>query len=179
MFIQARGHKFPDLPEYDRTGKELFLETSDSVNPNTKFIGFTGRMHFSRAGISAPNDLTTGRPVEWLPLIQKTTAFGTGLDNQNQFGSALEGSGSVTFANDGDFWKSRYDKLTFENQRCFIYIWNRTLPITEATLIYKGRVVAKRWTSSTVSFDLKDQLNQLRVKNILKNRDVFLLLILL
>lgn len=147
---------------FDRDAMVLYLRTSDSVNPNGKFISATFKLFFSNVPVRKPHDLSTGFDVEWIGQVESTSDFGFELDNQNQFGLALEGSGNIVLKNDHNFWDDRYDKLTFSNQRCFIYSWTRTLPITEAKLIYRGRIQGKSWSQDKVRFELKDFLNELR-----------------
>lgn len=148
---------------HDRQGRTIYLRTSDSSHPNGRFIGATFRLFFSDApGVRAPNDLATGFPVEWVNLLKDTSQFGVELDNQNQLGMAIEGSGSVNFYNDRDFWAPIFDKYYFENKRCLIYSWSRNLPISEAKIIYRGRVDSKSYTDAQVSFSLKDLLGELK-----------------
>lgn len=148
----------------DRPTSTLYLRTSDSSNPNGKFIACTTRFFFSNFPVRQPWDLSTGFSVPWLPMLKSTSQFGVGLDNTNLLGFALEGSGSITLHNDQTFWASKYDKYFFEGQQCYVYSWNRTLQITEAKLIYQGRVESKSYSTSAVSLSLKDQLSALRSK---------------
>jgi hypothetical protein len=147
---------------HDRSAKILYLRTSDSVNPSAKFISMTFRMFFSMSGRNLPNDLSAGFDVHWLPLLKGTSDFGVEVDNQYQIGTAIEGTGKLQFFNDQSFWAPIYDKLYFENQRAFVYSWNPLLPVTEAKLIYRGRVQKKTYTPTQVSFDLQDVMNELR-----------------
>jgi len=147
---------------HDRANGILYLRTSDSVNPSGKFLTVTFRLHFSKGGRNLPHDLVTGFDVHWYPMLKDTSDFGVELDNQNQLGSAIEGSGSVQLFNDQDFWRPIYDKYYFENQRAYVYSWSPALPISEAKLIYKGRVVGKSYTPSQITFKLQDMLAELR-----------------
>lgn len=146
----------------DRFNKILYVQTSDSVNPNNHFMAVFFTLFFSNIPVRIPYDLSTGFDVEWLPYIKDTSEFGFELDNQDQLGVAIEGSGQIRFSNEQSFWKPIYDKLYFENQKVFIYSWNRLLPISEAKLIYRGRIEAKTYTSTEVSFKLKDVINELK-----------------
>lgn len=148
----------------DRPTSTLYLRTSDSSNPNGKFIACTTRFFFSNFPVRQPWDLSTGFSVPWLPMLKSTSQFGVGLDNTNLLGFALEGSGSITLHNDQTFWASKYDKYFFEGQQCYVYSWNRTLPITEAKLIYQGRVESKGYSDNQITISLKDQLAALRSK---------------
>ncbi len=147
----------------DRNAKTLYVWAAGGVNPNSLFIGLIYRLFFSNVGgVYQPNDLSTGFAVEWVPLLSASSSFGVSLDTHYQLGVAIEGSGSVSFFNDQTFWANRYDKVYFENQRVFIYSWNRALPITEAKIIYRGRIESKQFDETMVTFNLKDFLNELR-----------------
>lgn len=146
----------------DRSAGYLYLRTLDSTNPNSKFEACTFKLFFCNKPVRAPWDLGTGYDIDWSGDLNSTSEFGVELDNRFQFGLALEGEGTIELRNNRAFWQSRYDKLTFENQRVFIYSWNRQLPITEAKLIYRGRIQGKTWTPDTITFQLKDFLNELR-----------------
>jgi hypothetical protein len=147
----------------------LYLQTSDSANPNGKFIAVTQRLFFSNAPLSLPYDLSTGTDVEWLPMIKDTSEFGVELDTKDQLGIAIEGKGSIKFHNDFAYWQPRYEKLTFENQRVFIYSYSRGLPANQAKLLYRGRITAKTYSNTEVSFTLNDVLNELRASPVLPN----------
>lgn len=146
----------------DRDANILYLRTASSVNPNGRFIGMTFQMFFSNVALIAPHDLASGVEVEWLPMLEPDSDFGVELDNQNQLGVAIEGSGTIKFKNDQSFWATIFDRYYFENQRAMIYSWNRHLPITQAKIIYRGRVQGKSYTPQQVSFQLKDFINELR-----------------
>jgi hypothetical protein len=147
---------------YDESASILYLRASGSGNPNARFITLTEKNFYSNNGVKASFDLSIGHDVYWLPMLSDTSDFTLELDNQNQIGVAIEGSGSIRFFNDQDYWKSRFDKLTWENQRIFVYSWNRSLEITQAKLLFRGRVVGKAWTPTNVSFSCKDLINELR-----------------
>lgn len=147
---------------HDRTNSILYLRTTDSVNPSGKFLSVTFRLFFCKGGRNLPHDLATGFDVHWYPMLKDTSDFGVELDNQNQLGSAIDGSGSVQLVNDQAFWRPIYDKYYFENQRAYVYSWSPHLPITEAKLIYKGRVSGKSYTPTQISFKLQDMLAELR-----------------
>lgn len=146
----------------DTENNVLYLRTSGSVNPNSRFIALTERLFFSNVGVKAPHDLSTGFDVYWRPLLRNTSDFGVELDNQNFLGFALEGSGSISFVNEKSYWQPRFDKLYFENKKVQVYSWHREMPITEAKLIYVGRIQEKRYSREAISFTLKDSFNQLR-----------------
>lgn len=162
--VASLGAITPGDYYHDRTNSILYLETSDSADPNGKFIVAEVKFFFSNAGVNAPNDFSTGFEVHWLPYLRPLSQFANTLDNQNQIGFAIEGTGSISFFNDQSFWKSRYDKYFFENKICKIYSWNSSLPFSEAKLIYRGRIQEKSWSSTQITFRLKDFINELRAE---------------
>jgi len=160
--VSSLGGVVANTYYWDRQAGILYVRTSDSVNPNTKFVVIECQFFFSNVSIHLPHDLASGFDVNWRGLLNGTSDFGFELDNQNQFGLALEGSGSVNFVNDKDFWSPVYDKLTFENKKCLVYSYSRNLPITEAKLLYRGVVEKKSWSDNSVKLTLKDALNEIR-----------------
>lgn len=149
---------------FDRENSVLYCRASDDSNPNGRFIALVFKNFYSTpSGIVAlPHDLNEGFAVEWLPLLKDTSDFGVELDNQNQLGQAIEGSGSMKLINDREYWNPRFDKLYFENQKVELYSWTRTLPATEAKLLFRGFVVERNYSEAAIDFKLKDNLNALR-----------------
>lgn len=148
----------------DRTNRILYLQASDSSNPNSRFIACTVQLFFSNAsGVAIPYDLNTGFDIDWLPYVQDVSQFQISLDNQYQMGDAIQGTGNLVLLNDQSYWPTLFDKVYFENQNVYIYSWHRNLPITQAQLLYKGRIYAKKYTATDITFSVKDLLSQLNV----------------
>ena len=82
---------------YDRYEEVLYVQTSDSTNPNSKFVVATVVYFFANHPIKTAYDLSTGYDVFWAPLITGLAKFGVELDNQDQIGLALEGSGCLLY----------------------------------------------------------------------------------
>lgn len=146
----------------DRDNQILYLKTSASDNPNSRFFSLTYKLFFSNIPITLPHDLNTGDEVYFEPMIKSTSTFGVEIDTYNQTSDAIEGSGSLTLHNDNDFWVKNYDKLIFENKECSIYSHNRDLEISEAKLLFKGFVEKRSYSKESISFNLKDLLSQLK-----------------
>lgn len=147
---------------HDRANEKLYLRTSDSVNPNGKFLALVFKNFYANVPVSAPYDLSTGYRVDWYPYLRSNSEYGVEIDNKNLIGFAIEGSGKVDFVNEQSYWKPIFDKWTFENGKVLVYSWNRDLAITEAKLVYRGRIQAKDYAPLVVSFTLKDLINELR-----------------
>lgn len=153
----------------DRENKVLYLRTTGSDNPNGRFLVLTLKMFFSNAPVVLPHDLSTGFDVSWEPMIKSTSTFGVEMDTVSQTSEAIEGSGTLTLHNDSAFWRSNFDKLTFENKPCFIYSHNRQLAANEAKLIFRGLVEKKAYSPTQVQFSLKDLLSELKAPVALAN----------
>lgn len=147
---------------HDRDNLKLYLQTSGSTHPNGEFITIRFYEHFSNAGITAPTNLSSGDEVYWRPLLKATSDFGNELDNEEQLGFAIEGSGQVSLFNDPDYWRMRFELVIWDQQPVEVWSWNRGLDFSEAKLIYKGKIVGKTFSPQGVTFKLKDQLLALR-----------------
>jgi len=150
---------------YDKANTTLYLQASDSSNPNSRFLVATLNLFFADAPITLPYNfpLTGGYEVMWEPMLRSTSEFGVGIDTINQTSEAIEGSGSLTLNNDFDFWPKNFDKLSFENQPVYVYSYHRDLDsYSEAQLIYKGNVEKKSYGKETITFQLKDKFAVLR-----------------
>lgn len=154
---------------HDRSAKRIYLEASDSSNPNSRYLVGIVRLFLSNLPVTLPNDFDAGYEVYFEPVIEPSSLFGVEIDTINNNGEAIEGSGSLNILNDFDFWKSNFDKLTFENQRCFMYSFNRDLPLTEMKKIFKGTIQDKKYAGNKITFTLKDQLSEIRTDIILPN----------
>jgi hypothetical protein len=146
----------------DRDNKILYLRTTGSDNPNSRFLVLTQKLFFSTGPIVLPHDLASGNEVQFEPTIKSTSLFGVSIDTINQTSEAIEGSGTLTLYNDSDFWPKNFDKLVLENQSCFIYSHNRDLLPSEAKLIFQGVIEKKAYTPAQIQLSLKDLLSQLQ-----------------
>lgn len=146
---------------FDDKNQFLYIRTTDDSNPNSKFIAVIFQNFYSNDGFKGEYDLNTGKQVYWRPLISGTSDFGFELDTK-QIGSTVESQGSITFLNDQSYWSSRYDKLVWENKSVTIYAGSPDIDVTEFQKIFKGKIVDRSWTDTTVTFKLKDQFFNLR-----------------
>jgi len=147
---------------YDHATKTLYVHTAGSDNPNGRFIVLRQKLCFSNVPVVLPHDLDDAEEVPFLPLLLSSSQFGVSIDVVEQTSEAVEGSGSVTFVNDQDFWPANYDKWFFENQECLIYSYHRDLEPSEAKLLFKGKVEKRSYSPSQVGFQLKDQFAEIR-----------------
>ncbi len=146
---------------HDRTNKRIYLRASDSSNPNSKFIVIAVRFYFSNNPIVLPHDFDEGYEVFFEPLIQGNSDFGVEIDTINNSSEAIEGSGTLSLRNDFDFWPANFDKLSFENQDCYLYSYNRELNLDQLKKLFRGKIYDKKYSNQTISFQVRDQLAKL------------------
>jgi hypothetical protein len=149
---------------HDRAAGVLYLRASDSSNPNSRFLVMAEGLYFSNVGISAPYDHGTwgGYEVYYRDGLESTSEFGVELDTENQLGEALEGTGTFSFMNDQEYWRPVFEKKSFSNGRAYAYSWNRDLPITEAKILYRGKISGKTYDEKKITFTLVDGIVELR-----------------
>jgi hypothetical protein len=156
---------------YDRDNNTLYLQATDSSNPNSRFLVVTIKNYFANSPQKLAHDLSTGYDVYWHPFIDNLSKYGVELDNSDQVGVALEGTGKLSMINDRDFWDNRYDRLTWENQECKVYSWSPTLDPSDAKLIFQGVVNTKSYNDKKIVLTLKDRLINLRQDFVLENME--------
>lgn len=148
---------------YDRSIGSIYVRTSDSSAPDGKFMTAIFRMFFSNIPVTAPHDLATGFDVYWLPLVTDQSAFTYEIESANAFlGVSVSNTSEIKLINDRTFWDSLYDSVSFESHLVLVYSWERTMPITQASLLYKGNVSTRKYSASAVSFQVRDFLDEMR-----------------
>ncbi len=146
----------------DRTNDILYVRTSDDSHPNSKFMSVIVQFFFSNVPATFPHDLDSGFEVFWEPVLKPGSDFGNNIDTINQVGESIDGSGNLQLINDNTFWLENFDRWTFDNKKCYIYSYNKNLPLSEAQILFKGFVVDKKYTATGISFPLKDEFTELR-----------------
>jgi len=150
---------------HDRKGGYLYARTADSAHPDARFLALVFRNFFANVPVNAPHDAPVGAgfDVEWMPYLEDDSVFAVEIENSKSLlGLAISSSSQVRLKNDREYWDTRYDKITYESHRLFLYSWSRGLPITQAKLVYKGRIEKKKYDEKYLTFDLKDFLDELR-----------------
>ena len=159
---------------YDRQAGYLYAWCSASANPDAVFMSVLHRYYFSNLPATAPHDLSTGYEVYWLPLLDGGSEFTFEIENSKQLlGVGIASASGIKLLNDRAFWDPIYDFVTFESQGVWIYSWNRQLPITEAKLIYRGKVTKRTYSDGGVSFELRNYLDDLRAPVSLTTMDQY------
>lgn len=146
----------------DRAANILYLRTSDSANPNGKFISVFVTFFFSNEPIVLPYDLDAGLDIYWEPLIKSTSEFGNNMDTINQTSATIDGNGTLNLINDSELWNSVFDLWVFDNKEISIFSHNREVPLSQIQILFRGRVTGKTWGPAQIQFTAKDQFQELR-----------------
>lgn len=148
---------------WDHDENVLYVWLTAGADPNTKTIAVIDKLFFATEPVRAPHDLATGYDVEWLPFLDNTSEFLFEVENSRSLlGVAISNSSGIKLANVLEYWESVYDNVAFEGHLVTAYIWSRLLPVTEALLLYKGRVSKRTFEDGAVSFEVRDFLDELR-----------------
>lgn len=157
------GDKDGLLPEeyyFDAATKTLYVSVSD--DPKKLNLSIVYKFFFSTTPVILPHDLSSGEEVEWLPYVQNIGSIGQQLDEEN-VGIVLESSSSVDFVN-SVYFQEIIDSLIFENQAIEFYSWFNNIPVSEAKKIFSGVIDSKEYSSTKVTFRVKDFVYRLRNK---------------
>jgi hypothetical protein len=158
--VQINGSELP-LEDFSYSPATKTLSISRSTDPGTETVTLTYRLFLSDRPQNLPFDLSDGEEVEYLPLITSIGELKLALDFE-QTGVALETNSSIVIENTDGFFDDKFDQLIFENQRCAFYSWGPAIPLSEAKLLYRGRVREKSFTDNSVRLSLVDDIFQLR-----------------
>lgn len=145
---------------FDATAKTLYVRTVGSVDPTTVFLRADYRLFFSNGPFDLPWDLVSGTDVEYLPNIQANSDFGYEIDLE-QFGTALQGQGDLSFFNLDGYFDSRFEKYWWENKNVTVWSWSPNIALSERKKIYRGLIAAKSFSGEIVTFSLKDFISKL------------------
>ena len=146
---------------YSITTKRVYFRLSDSSNPLNGDVSIVYKLFFSNAPLILPHNLTTGEQIEWLPYIESVGSIGQKLDEEST-GVILESQSNITMINSEGFFDEIFDTLIWENKQVEFYSWLPLTPITQAQKIFDGVVESKDYSSSSVSFGVKDFVYRLR-----------------
>lgn len=146
---------------YNAIDGVLYVRMSDDTDPKENNLVISYKLFLSDKPYNLPNDLLNGADVEFLPLIKSIGELKFDLDYE-QTGVAIESNSSITFENTHGYFDDIFDTLIFENQTVDFYSWSPQIAISQARKIYSGVIKDKSFSSSSVSFNLVDQIYQLR-----------------
>lgn len=144
---------------FDADVKRLWLDVGE--DPSGTFIHATYRLFFSDRPLDFPYDMASGKEVPYVALLENTSKFKDEIDPDDLVGISLSGTGSIKFKNDSS-WNGIYSKLFWETCAVKIYLGFPDLAASAFQLIYKGFINSKAYSSSRITFGLKDFIEKLR-----------------
>lgn len=154
--VASKGAMTTDTWFYDHLTNKLYIDVAG--DPASEEIIATFRLFYSSSPVDATHDLTgTGKDVHYNGRITLAPPYKHKIGVQQNLVSII-GNGSIKLINTDGALDEIYDTLIFDNQQVFIYSWSRDLPISDHKIIYRGRVVNKRFQTDFVTFQVKDQL---------------------
>jgi len=140
---------------FDAKNKKLYVKSPTILGPRENGLIVTNRHFYSTAPFILPNDLESGEPVEWLPLIEGIGSLGQQLDDENT-GVVLESNSSLTLINSDGYFDEIYDTQIWENKTANFYLWSPIIPLSEKQRIFTGVVESKEFDDLKIVFKLKD-----------------------
>lgn len=146
---------------FDAKNLTLYVRMSDSSHPKTKSVSATYRFFYSNAPFNLPCDLASGEAVEFLPVISSIGSLGQQLDDQNT-GIVLESSSTISMINNDGYFDDIFDAYIWENQNIYFYSWMPNIPISEAQKLFEGVIESKDFSTSQVTFKVKDFVFKLK-----------------
>lgn len=146
---------------YNHLNGELFLNTSDDLDPKTKTIIVTYRLFFSNRPIDLPYDLNSGFDAHYEGRIKTNSPINKQLDEE-QIGVVLETSTNVSLENTDGYFDDIYDKLVFENKTIKIWSFSEIIPLAEKQKLFDGIIQNKNFSDTQVRFSCKDFTYSLR-----------------
>lgn len=146
---------------YDHLTSELYLNTSDDLDPKAHVVVLKYRLFYSNRPIDLPHDLSSGFEVNYDGRLQSNSPIKKELDDE-QIGVMLETATNLSFFNGDAYFDDIYDVLIFENQSVRLYSWNETIPLSEIKKLFDGYIQNKSFTPNDVKFSCKDFAYKLR-----------------
>lgn len=148
---------------YDVSLGVLFFRLLNDESPNGKRIFFKLRFFFSNIPLNFSSFLSNDEAVEWQPRINQAPELKLELDFENS-GTVLETNSQLALENADGFFDSIFDVLIWEGQKINAYSWGDGLPESEMKLFYRGKIDSKAFNTQQITFNIRDQVNDLREK---------------
>ena len=147
---------------FDPQTNLITIRNTGDADPAVNDMVITYRFFFGSGPATASWDLTdTGAQVLYEGRIERSPGYKhkIGID-QNL--TSLVGSGNLVLNNNDGRFDDLFDTVYFENQRIFIYSWNRDLDFSDAKILFKGRTTNKTFSNSSISLTVKDTIFDLQ-----------------
>jgi len=144
---------------YSNETNEVYIFSSN--NPSLNNVTLVYKFFLSNSPVILPHDLSSGFEIEWLPLITSISDIGQQLDEENT-GIALETKSSIRLMNNDGFFDETFDTLIWEDGNVDFWYWFPTLPPSNAKKVFSGVIENKSFTTSEISFNIKDFVFKIR-----------------
>ena len=156
--VSGLGSVTPGTFYYSPQLGKVYAHNTGSVDPATVEMVATYRFFFASRTLTNTWDLDPlSSKVLYSGRIVKSPEYKhkIGID-QNLI--SLVGKGALILNNNDGYFDDIFDTLYFENQTISVYSWNSDLPITDAKLIFEGKVTNKSFGSEKVTFTVRDSI---------------------
>jgi hypothetical protein len=140
---------------YDSVNSLLYVNVgSDPINSEI-IVDFN--FFFSSGALVAPHDLALGPHVQFEARIKSAPGYAhkIGVD---QGLTSVVGSGDLRLDNTDGALDGIYDQYFFDGRRVSVYSYCRKLPISDAKIIFSGRVTNKSFDSDEIILKVKDAI---------------------
>jgi len=138
---------------FNPTNFELTVRLSDDSDPKDSFLVVKYKMGWSDKTL----DLS-GFPYE--NFLMSTGSFKDEVDPDDLTGVSLSGKGSISLINHSIYWDQIYRRLFWDGCLVDIFVYNSKYSVNQK--IYSGYVDSKNYSSTKISFSLKDYIEKLR-----------------
>ncbi len=136
----------------------VYIQLTDSSDPVDAEMIIQYRFFFANKSLSTAYNLSdTGQHVHYEGRIMSAPAYDHQIGIEQDL-SSIVGTGTLKLQNIDAELDEIYETMIFENQEIYIYNWNQDIPISEAQIIYRGRVTNKFFEENFIQFTVKDNL---------------------
>lgn len=148
---------------YNPEAGTVELRLAGDENPAEKQVFLTYRFFFSSIPVTLSCELSNDIEANWDGRLKTGASLKLELDYE-QTGTVLETSSQIQIENNDGYFDDIFDTLIWEGQKVNVYSWSDSISVSEKKLFYRGKIDSKSFTSSQVSFNIRDQINDLREK---------------
>jgi hypothetical protein len=133
------------------------------ADPNQKRVFLKYRLFFSTIPVAISTPYSNNSSVSWDSRIVNQPSLRLELDSENS-GTVLETNSQISLENTDGFFDGIFDRFIWEGQKVNVYSWSEVLDTSEIKLFYRGKIESKTFTDRSVSFNIRDEVNDLRQK---------------
>ncbi len=152
----------PTSGEWWHDSTNNLVKVYATQDPSLDYTTVNYRLYLASKPITLPFDMSSGYDVPYEGLIDSISDFVQELDDQ-QRGITIESRGSIAFANDREYWNGIFDKFIYDNQPVNVWLYSPTIGgASDSIKLFSGTLADKGWSDSSVKFNIRDYIYQLR-----------------